>query len=609
MRFRLISAHTLVIVRVSSAPVKLYPSFDAMSTPAPAQIPATPEVVPTRIGAMLFVLKALLLQGQRGIQNLLAPVARHSKEADRLPVQVAEVRAPLWTIESLVERSLQLGKVQNLRVAARALNGIVIPAGQTFSFWRQLGQTTRRRGYVVGRELREGCLVPAIGGGICQLSNALYDAALRSGCDIVERHAHSRVVPGSAAAHGRDATVAWNYVDLRFRPQQRTRIEVKLSSHELAVRFWAADRVKPQTTGGAAEPLPRVLDPIAHTCTDCGVSACFRHIEPRQQTNRRTAFLLDECWPEFLDYVEKSGAPDDFAAASMRFGRYAEVRRLRPRIRNLRSTTLPALLRAASMRRAQSVPARVQAQLLGSQQIAGSMAGILPFDAEHVVVAQSLLPFLWLTDALGGRTFDVLMTRLPLSRLHQLLDDTGNQHPQFSTFREYRSPHWIVDAELEALANAQRVIAPHTALAELFGERFVQLAWNLPKLSKARRGRTVVYPGPTVARKGAFALRTALAGMDCELMVLAGNLEEKDFWNGLHVAPSAPDWINQAAVVVQPALLEDNPRPLLRAIAAGVPVICTANCGVSGLPNVTTVEFGNVEQLRNTISSALLAAD
>jgi hypothetical protein len=261
------------------------------------------------------------------------------------------------------------------------------------------------------------------------------------------------------------------------------------------------------------------------------------------------------------------------------------------------------------MRRARSVPARVQAQLLGSRQIAGSMASILPFDTEHIVVAQSLVPFLWLIGAFGGRTFDVLMTRLPLARLHQLLDDTSKQHPQFSTLREYRAPHWMVDAEQEALAQAHRVIAPHTSLAGWYGERFVQLPWHLPKLSRARRGRSVVYPGPTVARKGAFALRTALADMNCELMVLAGNLEEKDFWNGVRVAPSAPDWTNHAAVVVEPALLEDSPRPLLRAVAAGIPVICTPNCGVSGLPNVTTVEFGNVEQLRHALSTSLRAAD
>ncbi len=103
----------------------------------------------------------------------------------------------------------------------------MIPVGQVFSFWRQVGRASRRRGFVTGRMLKEGCLVPAVGGGLCQLSNALYDAALQSGCEIVERHAHSRVVAGSAAAAGRDATVAWNYVDLRFRTSAPLRMEVQ----------------------------------------------------------------------------------------------------------------------------------------------------------------------------------------------------------------------------------------------------------------------------------------------------------------------------------------------------------------------------------------------
>jgi len=61
---------------------------------------------------------------------------------------------------------------------------------------------------VPGRQLREGCLFPAIGGGLCQLSNALYDVSLQAECEIVERHPHSRIVPGSAAARDRDAAIA-----------------------------------------------------------------------------------------------------------------------------------------------------------------------------------------------------------------------------------------------------------------------------------------------------------------------------------------------------------------------------------------------------------------
>ena len=69
---------------------------------------------------------------------------------------------------------------------------------------------------VEGRQISEGCLIPAIGGGICQLSNALYEVALGAKLTIVERHPHTRIVPGSASEWGKDATVFWNYLDLRF---------------------------------------------------------------------------------------------------------------------------------------------------------------------------------------------------------------------------------------------------------------------------------------------------------------------------------------------------------------------------------------------------------
>ena len=88
-------------------------------------------------------------------------------------------------------------------------------------------------------------------------------------------------------------------------------------------------------------------------------------------------------------------------------------------------------------------------------------------------------------------------------------------------------------------------------------------------------------------------------------MILARNLEQSDFWQGVRVVPPAENWLEHAAVVVQPALLEDNPRPLLRAVAVGIPVICTRNCGLGNLPGVATVEFGNVEQLRAALAPAL----
>ncbi len=150
---------------------------------------------------------------------------------------VAEVVTPLYTEADPNEMALQLGKVQNLRVAARALDGVVIRRNEVFSFWAHVGRPTRARGYVEGRELRQGCLIPTVAGGLCQMSNSLYRAATQAGCEIVERHGHTAAVPGSPFPPGEDATVFWNYVDLRFRSPCDLRLGVTLGRGDLSVRL------------------------------------------------------------------------------------------------------------------------------------------------------------------------------------------------------------------------------------------------------------------------------------------------------------------------------------------------------------------------------------
>lgn len=164
------------------------------------------EPVPTLSGALVFRVKSTLFQCRRHARNVF--VSRHARYSHGTALADAEVigesTTPLWADDDAGERSLQAGKVHNLRLAVRRLDGVEVEAGAVFSFWAHVGRASRRRGYVRGREVREGCLIPNVGGGLCQLSNALYDAALRADFEIVERHAHTRVVPGSLAEVGRD---------------------------------------------------------------------------------------------------------------------------------------------------------------------------------------------------------------------------------------------------------------------------------------------------------------------------------------------------------------------------------------------------------------------
>ena len=269
--------------------------------------------IPTRRANLMFRAKRMLHQLRRGAQDFLAGPQLLSKSGDAaFSVMVGASSTPLWSEAQPEERLYELGKVHNLRRAAAALQGVVVPAGALFSFWKQIGRTARRRGFVAGRMLQEGCLIPATGGGLCQLSNALYETALQAGCEIVERHAHSRIVPGSAAADGQDATVAWNYVDLRFRPRDAMRIEAQVTRDELIVRFRARTpaRNKREPRPQAVRATPGTLGVAARTCATCGETGCFRHehrIDSRHggiPDDDRCAFLVDENWPEFQEFVE-----------------------------------------------------------------------------------------------------------------------------------------------------------------------------------------------------------------------------------------------------------------------------------------------------------------
>ncbi len=194
-----------------------------------------------RVDAVLFDTKAGLLRLRRGLSDAVDPrVRRHGTGTPAPGACLSEVVTPLYTDADPNEHALQLGKVQNLRIGARAMDGVRLGAGDVFSFWAQVGRPTRARGFVEGRELRQGCLIPTVAGGLCQLSNSLYRAAREAGCDVLERHGHTAAIAGSPFPPGEDATVFWNYVDLRFRAPRPMMVRARLSQSDLIVRLEVA---------------------------------------------------------------------------------------------------------------------------------------------------------------------------------------------------------------------------------------------------------------------------------------------------------------------------------------------------------------------------------
>ncbi|MCK5472165.1 VanW family protein, partial [Candidatus Gracilibacteria bacterium] len=103
----------------------------------------------------------------------------------------------------------------NIRTAARKLNGILIPPGEEFSFLKSLGLVTTRTGYLRELIIKEGDVVPEIGGGVCQVSTTFFRTALAAGIPITQQKSHSLKVHYYFPP-GLDATVYPGSADLKF---------------------------------------------------------------------------------------------------------------------------------------------------------------------------------------------------------------------------------------------------------------------------------------------------------------------------------------------------------------------------------------------------------
>ncbi len=105
------------------------------------------------------------------------------------------------------------GRLENIRLTAALLNNAAIAPGEEFSFNSRTGEPTRERGFRPAIIFVDGGHGEELGGGMCQVSSTLYNAALEAGLRVTERHAHSR--PVSYVPPGRDATT-YTDKDLRF---------------------------------------------------------------------------------------------------------------------------------------------------------------------------------------------------------------------------------------------------------------------------------------------------------------------------------------------------------------------------------------------------------
>ena len=123
----------------------------------------------------------------------------------------------------------------NISLAASAVNGTVLMPGETFSYNGTLGQRTTAKGYREAGAYVNGQVSTEVGGGICQVSSTLYNAALLCNLEIVARTNHS--FEPSYVPAGQDATVSWKSPDFQFKNNREYPIKLVASAGGGRVTF------------------------------------------------------------------------------------------------------------------------------------------------------------------------------------------------------------------------------------------------------------------------------------------------------------------------------------------------------------------------------------
>jgi len=163
-----------------------------------------------------------------------------------LPIEIFAHKTLLRRKLKDVDMWMQENKIANLKIAIKKLDGLVVRPGQTFSYWRQIGKPTRKKGYLEGMVLHNGTVIAGVGGGLCQLSNLLYWITLHTPLTVIERWRHGYdVFPDVKRDQpfGSGATCAYPNIDLQIKNNTSQKFQLALEvTGEYLIGKWLSDK-------------------------------------------------------------------------------------------------------------------------------------------------------------------------------------------------------------------------------------------------------------------------------------------------------------------------------------------------------------------------------
>lgn len=157
-------------------------------------------------------------------------------------------------------------RITNLRLGVQELDDTLVPPGGTFSLNQAIGERTVERGFRPAPVILGTKFAEEIGGGTSQVATTVFNAVWEAGLRISERNPHSLYI--SRYQLGRDATVYWPSLDLRFVNDTKRWVLVKgfPEPDGIRVSIYGGERRRVESSAGTraitgSAPVKRVKDP------------------------------------------------------------------------------------------------------------------------------------------------------------------------------------------------------------------------------------------------------------------------------------------------------------------------------------------------------------
>jgi len=211
---------------------------EPMSTTPPPSTAPIPQQQVTR-----YPSRQQAKSGRRAATH--TPAHRTSQSPKQVqPPPKAPNPTPVQDVNTKTNRELATHETQfdrndenrntNIALAAESINGKIVQPGETFSYNETVGPTIERRGYKESIIYVDGEKEKGFGGGVCQVSTTLHNAAEEAGMTIMERHDHSR--PVTYAESGDEAATSYGVIDFKFKNEKSHPVQINSTAQNGTIK-------------------------------------------------------------------------------------------------------------------------------------------------------------------------------------------------------------------------------------------------------------------------------------------------------------------------------------------------------------------------------------